>query len=93
MECAAAKRWARMSVVNSFLLPTTAALHFNVAFWALVMTNFLLMHTVWLSQLVRFRNWQKVDFGLAKWPLVAFAVLGNLSWLVWDEQLLSSFPS
>ncbi len=59
-----------------------AALQLNVTFWVLVVTNFVLMHAIWLVQLARRRNWSAVDFGLAKWPLIAFAVLGNAALLL-----------
>ena len=76
-----------MSVANSLLLVPIAAFSFDEAFWALVITNFLLMHAIWISQLGHGGNWRKVDFGITKWPLVAFAVMGNFSLLVWGDQL------
>ena len=92
-ENAAAKRWARASIVNSFLLPATAALQFDVTFWVLVFTNFVLIHMVWVAQLVRFNSWKRIDWAAFKWPLIAFAVLGNLSFFLWEEQLLAASPS
>jgi hypothetical protein len=88
-----AKRWARASIVNSLLLPATAALQFGVTFWVLVVTNFVLMHAVWISQIRHFRDWRKLDFRPFFWSLVSFAVLGNLSLLLWGEQLLGVFPT
>jgi hypothetical protein len=58
------KHWARASIVNSMLFVAAAALQLNVTFWVLVVTNFALMHAVWLVQLVRRREWSAVDFGL-----------------------------
>lgn len=91
MEFAAAKRWARFSVVNSFLLPMAAAFQFNEVFWLLVITNFVLMHAVRISEIGRFREWRTLDFRPFFWALVAFGVLGNLSLLLWEEQLLGVF--
>ena len=92
---ATAKGFAVASTVNSFLLPLAAALHFNVAFWILVATNFALFHAIWVSQLIRLKSWKRVDWGwhLFRWPLVAFALLGNLSLALWGSQLLGVFPS
>jgi hypothetical protein len=59
MEYAEAKRWATASVVNSVLLPASAALQFDKTFWALVVTNFVLMHMVWIDQLLRSGTWQR----------------------------------
>lgn len=92
-ESAAAKQWGRASIVNSFLLPVTAALHLDVMFWVLVLTNFVLMHAIWVSQLFRVNSWKRIDWAPAKWPLIAFAVLGNLTVLLWEERLLAVFPS
>ncbi len=93
MESAAAKRWGRASILNSLLLPAAAALHLDMTFRVLVCTNFVLMHAVWVSQLVRLKGWKRIDWAVAKWPLIAFAVLGNLSFLLWEEQLLAALPS
>jgi hypothetical protein len=92
-ENVTAQPWGWASIANSLLLPAAAAAQLNVTFWVLVMTNFVLMHAVWITQLVRFRNWGKVNFGLAKWPLIAFGVLGNLALLLWAERLLAVFPT
>ena len=92
-ENAVAKRWEQASIANSLLLPATAALHLNVTFWVLVLTNFLLMHGVWVAQLMRLRSWKGIDWAVIRWPLIAFAVLGNFSLLLWQDQLLSVFPS
>jgi len=93
---ASPKGLARASIANSLLLPVAAALHFNVTFWLLVVTNFLLFHAIWITQLP-FKKWSRVDWGwhVYWWPLplVAFAVLGNLSLAFWEAQLLSVFPS
>jgi len=70
-----AKRWGRASIVNSLLLLPTAALQFNMLFWVLVVTNFALMHGVWVVPLLRRRG--AVGFRSFGWPLIAFAVLGN----------------
>ena len=85
----AAKLWGRASILNSLLLPAAAALGLDVTFWVLVLTNFVAMHAIWLVQKRR----GAVDFGLVKWPLIAFAVLGNAALLVWGERLLAVFPS
>jgi hypothetical protein len=88
-----AKHWGRASIVNSLLLLPAAALHLNVTFWVLVVTNFALMHAVWLDQLVRRREWSAVDFRLVKWPLLAFALMGNAALLLWGERLFAVFPA
>lgn len=90
---ATAKLLARASIANSLLLPIVTALQLNVTFWVLVMTNFMLMHAVWVIQLPQSRSGSKVDFRLVKWPLVAFAVLGNVALLLWGERLLAVFPA
>ena len=56
------KRFGWASIANSLLLPLSAALHLNVTFWILVVTNFLLMHAIWISQVVRVRRWDRADF-------------------------------
>jgi hypothetical protein len=66
--------------------PAAAALHLDVTFW-------VLMHAVWVTQLVQFGSWKRIDWAVVKWPLIAFAVLGNLSLFLWEEQLLAVFPS
>ena len=82
------------SIANSLLLPLSAALHLNVTFWILVVTNFLLMHAIWISQVVRVRRWDRADFGpVFIWSLAAFAVLGNLSLAIWESQLTAIFPN
>jgi hypothetical protein len=93
MEYAEAKRWATASVVNSVLLPASAALQFDKTFWALVVTNFVLMHMVWIDQLLRSGTWQKVDLRPFKWPLVAFALLGISSVVLWGHRLATVFSS
>lgn len=93
MEKTPAKRWARASILNSLLLPITAALGFSVTFWVLTCTNFLLFHAVWISQVLASRDWRRFDLRAFFWSLVAFAVLGNLSMLVWGEQLLAVLPT
>ena len=90
---ATAKHLGRASIVNSILLPTAAAFQLNVTFWVLVVTNFVLLHAIWLTQFVQRRIWHEVDFGSAKWPLIAFVVLGNLALLLWSEGLLSVFAA
>lgn len=94
-QSATTKQLARASILNSSLLPVAAALQLNVTFWVLVMTNFVLIHAVWLSQLPRSRTTSgtRVDFALVKRPLVAFAVLGNAALLLWGERLLAVFPA
>ena len=92
-ENAVAKQWARASIVSSVLLFSAAALHFDVTFWVLVLTNFVFMHAVWVTQLVQRRSWNAVDFRLAKWPLIAFGVLGNFAVLLWGERLSAVFPA
>jgi hypothetical protein len=62
-----------------------------VTFWVLTCTNFVLFHAVWISQLRR--DWRRFDGRPFLWSLVAFAGLGNLSMLVWDEQLMAVFPA
>jgi len=84
------KRWARASIANSLLLPVAAALHFNLAWWVLVVTNAVLMHAVWVSQLTR-GSWNAIDWTPFKWPLIACGVLGNFSYFMWEKQLLSAF--
>ena len=64
----------------------------DATFWVLVLINFMLMHVVWVTQLVRFSSWKRIDWAVVKWPLIAFAVLGNLSLFLWEEQLLAVFP-
>jgi hypothetical protein len=88
-----ARNWGRASIVNSLLLLPAAALQLDVTFWVLGVTNFALMHAIWLDQLVRRKEWAAVDFGLVKWPLIAFAVLGNGALLLWDERLFGVFPA
>ena len=88
-----AKHWGRASIANSLLLLAAAATQLNLTFWVLGVTNFALMHAVWLVQLVRRRDWGEVDFRLMKWPLIAFAVLGNAALLLWGERLLAVFPA
>lgn len=84
-------RWA--SIANSLLLPVSAALHFNLTFWILIGTNFLLLHGIWISQLIRLRSWDRLSWGgIFLWPLAAFAVLGNLTMALWENQLTSAFP-
>jgi hypothetical protein len=65
----------------------------DVTFWVLVVTNFVLMHGVWVTQLAQFNSWKRIDWAPVKWPLIAFAVLGNLSLFLLEEQLLAVFPS
>lgn len=91
METGGPTRWARMSFANSLLLVPIAAFGFGEAFWVLVVTNFTLMHAVWISQLGPRGNGRKVDFGAIKWPLVAFAGMGNFSLFVWGDQLFPIF--
>ena len=55
-----------MSVATSFLLVPIAAFGFGEAFWVLVVTNFTLMHAVWISQLGARGNRRKVDFGIIR---------------------------
>ncbi len=87
------KQFGWASIANSLLLPLSAALHLNVTFWILVVTNFLLMHAIWISQVVRVRRWDRADFGpVFRWSLAAFAVLGNLSLAIWESQLTAIFP-
>ena len=87
------------SIGNSLLLllPLAAALQFNVAFWVLVGTNFVLMHAIWIGQLLRGATWSSVNWGwrLSLWPLplVAFGLLGTGSYFIWERQLTSVFPS
>ena len=89
----AAKQLARASILNSLLLPVVAVLQLNVTFWVLVLTNFVLMHAVWLVQVTQSRSGSRVDFRLAKWPLIAFALLGNATLLLWSGRLMSVFPA
>jgi hypothetical protein len=84
-----ARRCAWSSIANSVLLPVTAALNSNVIFWMLVFTNFLLMHAVWLSQVVR--NREHVDYSLVRWPLIAFATFGGAALSFWADRLFSVF--
>jgi len=97
LHLGSAKTFAGASILNSLLLPIAAALHFNVSFWVLGVTNFVLFHAIWLHQLVRLRGWSRVDWGwsIYRWPLalVAFAVAGNLSYILWEAELTSVFPS
>ena len=92
-----AKVIAGASIANSLLLPVVAAVHFNIAFWTLVVSNFMLFHAIWVTQLVRLRRWEKVDWGwtIYRWPLalIAFALLGTVSYAIWETQLDSVFPS
>src|SRR3954451_14028843 len=88
-----AKNWARASIVNSLLLFAAAVVQLNVTFWVLLVTNFALMHGVWLAQLVRHKHWGAVDFRAVKWPLIAFGVLGNAALLIWGDRLLTVFPA
>lgn len=85
------------SIGNSLLLPLAAAFHLNVAFWVLVVTNFVLMQAIWITQLLRGVKWGRVDWGwrLAFWPvpLVAFGLLGTGSYAIWESQLTSVLPS
>lgn len=67
-ENTSAKHWARASIVNSLLLFTAAALQLNATFWVLVVTNFALLHAVWLVQLVRRRHSGAVDSGYVNGP-------------------------
>ena len=80
-----------MSVANSLLLVPIAAFRIGEAFWVLVVTNFTLMHAVWISQLDPRGNRRKIDFGAIKWPLVVFAGLGNFSLFVLGDQLFPIF--
>ena len=84
-------------MANSLLLPLAAALHYNVAFWVLVLSNFVLMHAIWITQIIRRKSWSSVDRGwhLYRWPLpmVAFALLGLGSYFIWETQLTSVFPA
>lgn len=92
-----AKALAGASILNSLLLPFAAALHFNVAFWALVVTNFVLFHAIWVTQLVRVKRWDEVNWGwhVYRWPLplVAFSLLGCSSIALWETELMSVFPT
>jgi hypothetical protein len=63
---------------------------FNLAWWVLVVTNAVLMHAVWVSQLTR-GSWNAIDWATFKWPLIACGVLGNFSYFMWEKQLLSAF--
>ena len=87
-----AKQWGRASILNSLLLLSAAALQLDVTFWVLVMTNFVLMHAIWIVQVTPRRNWSEFDFGLMKWPLIAFGGLAHLALLLWGERLLAVFP-
>ena len=93
MELTAPNRLARLSVLNSSLLPITAGFEFNVTFWVLVCTNFVLFHAVWISQIRHLKDWRTLDPRPFFWALVAFAALGNLSLLLWGRQLLGMFPT
>ncbi len=88
-----AKHWGLASIFNSLMLLAAAALQWDATFWALVMTNFALMHAVWLVQLARHKNWRAVDVSLLKWPLLAFAVMGNAALLLWGDRLLAVFSA
>ena len=90
-ETATGKRWARASIANSLLLLPTAALQFNVVFWVLVVTNFALMHAIWVVPVVRRRAAR--DFRPFLSALIAFALLGNGALLMWGDRLLAVFPS
>ena len=86
-----AMHWMWASIVNSLLLPTAAAFHFDVPFWGLVVTNFFLMHAVWLTQLIQGKTRREIDLVPVRWSLVSFAGLGNLALLLWCNELLSVF--
>ena len=94
---AQARGLAAASILNSLLLPVAAASHFNVTFWALVITNFVLMHSIWMTQLPRVKSLRNVDWGGrgSHWPLplLAFGLLGTGSYAIWETELASVFPS
>jgi len=86
------------SITNSILLPVAAALHFNATFWVLVVTNFVLMHAIWILPVAfGHKSWSDVDWGwhLSRWPLplAAFAAFGSGSYAIWGTQLDSVFPN
>ena len=83
-----AKALPAASIANSLLLPVAAALHFNDAFLVLVVTNFVLMHAIWMVPIfIRNKSWSDVDWGwhVHRWPLplVAFALFGTGSYAFW----------
>ena len=79
--------------MNSLLLPVTAALGLSVIYWVLAFTNLVLFQAVLISQILGYRNWRRLNVRPFFWSLVAFAVLGNLSMVVWGEELLAVFPA
>ena len=89
-ETITAKRLGRAGIVNSLLLLPAAALQFDVLFWVLDDELRVDARRV-VVPLLRRRN--AVSFRFFRWPLIAFAVLGNAAILLWGDRLFAAFPA
>jgi lipoprotein signal peptidase len=69
------------------MLPLAPALQLYVAWWMLGVTNFVLVHAVWVCQ----RKQEVINTTPFKCALIAFGALGNLSFFMWERQLLAAF--
>ncbi|MFN2259237.1 MAG: hypothetical protein ABR601_05310 [Parasphingopyxis sp.] len=72
-----AKFFFNASIATSVILPFTAMTERFDIFAAATFLNFALFHMIWLSQILRRDTYETVDFSVIKAPLIAFAVLGN----------------
>jgi hypothetical protein len=66
----------------SGILLMVSVLGYVSIFWIFVGLTFIVMHLTWVFQLLRGAKWREIDWSSAKIVLVAFAICGNIGWVI-----------
>jgi hypothetical protein len=72
-------------VVVSTALLISGLLQNIKMFWLLVVLDFILLHSIWVWQLAHGSRWRDINWNSFKIVLVAFAIGGNLAWILIDR--------